>query len=79
MKNIIAGCCYVVPVLYQGPFSSEKIDEIATRLRETGSVAAPGFMDPEGVVIYLAAARQYFKFTLDGDGHKTAAPQAEAA
>jgi hypothetical protein len=32
-----------------------------------GSYAAPDFRDPEGVVIYLAAAQQCFKVTLKND------------
>lgn len=63
-------CCHIVPALYQGPFSSEAVEAVATKLRAEGSVAAPGFMDPEGVVVYMAAARKLFKYTLDGDGHK---------
>lgn len=63
-------CCHVVPVLYGGPFDTGAIDRVAHGLAETGSVAAPGFMQPEGIVIYVAAARKLFKYTLDGDGHK---------
>lgn len=32
-----------------------------------GSVASPGFMNPEGVVIYHAAANTYFKKTIKND------------
>lgn len=60
-------CCSLVPVLYKGPFSSERVDECVERLREGGSVAAPGFMKPEGVIVYLPAARQLFKVTLEKD------------
>lgn len=37
------------------------------RLRTQGSVAAPGFMRPEGVVIFHAASSTLFKVTLEGD------------
>ena len=37
------------------------------RLRTFGSVAVPSFMDPEGVVIYHEAAKQYFKVTVKDD------------
>lgn len=63
-------CCHVVPVLYEGPFSTEAVDAKLFHLKASGSVAAPGFMDPEGVVVYLSASRQLYKQTLDGDGHK---------
>lgn len=64
-------CCSLVPVLYQGQFSTNAVDAAMQSLRETGSVAAPGFMDPEGIVVFLAASRSLFKVTLDGDGHKS--------
>lgn len=62
-------CCYVVPTLHEGPFSLGKVDEILTWLA-AGSCAAPGFDKPEGVMVYHVASRQFFKKTLDGDGHK---------
>jgi hypothetical protein len=60
----------VVPVLYAGVFTSDVVDATLASLEANGSVAAPGFMDPEGVVVYVAAARTLFKKTLKGDGHK---------
>lgn len=66
-------CCHVVPVLYQGPFDDAAVSASLNRLQAEGSVAAPGFMKPEGVVVYHVAAGAYFKTTLGGDGHKTQA------
>lgn len=63
-------CCYVTPVLYDGEFSTKVVDDQLERLRTEGSVASPGFMNPEGVVIYLPASRHLYKVTLKGDGHK---------
>lgn len=60
-------CCSVVPVLYSGIFTSTAVDDCLQLLRAEGSKAAPGFMRPEGVVIYQLAARTYFKKTLDKD------------
>lgn len=60
----------VVPVLYEGPFIESVIREVAEELRTKGSVAAPGFKDPEGVCIYHSSTRLITKFTFDGDGHK---------
>lgn len=60
-------CCGVVPNLYTGPFSTEATSAQMERLRSLGSVAAPGFMKPEGIIIYLSAARTYFKQTLEKD------------
>lgn len=60
-------CCRTVPVLYSGIFTSTAVDEAIALLREGGSVAAPGFMRPEGVVVYQTAGRCYFKKTLEKD------------
>jgi hypothetical protein len=65
-------CCHVVPVLYAGPFSLEAVDEQLKRLELGGSVAALGFMQPEGVVVFHAASGHLYKVTLGDDGHKCA-------
>lgn len=64
--NDIVGL-HVVPMLYRGQFDTWVVDSVMRELRRYGSVAAPGFMRPEGVVIYHTAARQLFKVTLEGD------------
>ena len=66
-QRVMPPCCHVVPVLYRGPFSTEEVDVVLASLRLTGSMASPGFMRPEGVVIYHEAARTYFKKTLEKD------------
>lgn len=43
------------------------IDAALERLRSQGSVAAPGFMNPEGVVVFHAASRSLYKVTLERD------------
>lgn len=64
-------CCGVVPVLYEGPFETDAVDEVLKKLHDEGSVAAPGFMQPEGVVVFHTHSRQSFKKTLDkNDKHK---------
>lgn len=57
----------VVPVLYQGPFDQAAINAELRMLSINGSVAAPGFMDPEGIVVYVAAAQSMFKVTIKND------------
>ena len=64
-------CCHVVPVLYEGQFTTTAVDDVLASLSAKGSVAAPGFMQPEGVVVYVTASRQLYKVTLGGDGHKS--------
>jgi hypothetical protein len=66
-------CCHVVPVLLRWTFDTAKVDGVLATLAVEGSVAAPGFMKPEGVVVYHAASKTLFKKTLDkNDGHKSA-------
>lgn len=60
-------CCYVVPILYQGPFCTVAIQACVNRLKRDGSVAVSGFMKPEGVVVYHVAAGKYFKKTIEND------------
>lgn len=64
-------CVGCVPVLYYGQFNQQKIEEVKANLYETGSVAAPGFKNPEGIVIYLPKANILFKSTKE-DNHKGA-------
>ncbi len=61
------GCVGVVPVLYRGPFETDAIRGTLRALQTSGSVAAPGFKDPEGIVIYHVAAGIAFKKTIVGD------------
>ncbi len=64
-------CCDVVPLLYQGLFEEhgvmKGVKAAISQLQESGSAAAPGFMKPEGIVIYHVAANLYFKKTLEKD------------
>jgi hypothetical protein len=59
--------CHVVPVLYFGPWSDEAIDSALAKLRTEGSVAAPSFMRPEGVVVFHTASQTLSKVTLEKD------------
>lgn len=63
----LPSCVGVVPELYAGPFSLDAVRSCIESLRESGSVAVPGFMNPEGVVVYHEAAGQLFKVTLEND------------
>lgn len=61
-------CCGVVPILGKlDKFSSPFIDIAIQRLKEFGSKAAPGFMNPEGVVIYHVAGGHLYKVTIEKD------------
>jgi len=60
-------CCGVVPVLYTGLFDTIQVLNALDQLRALGSSAAPGFMKPDGVVVWHEAARMYFKKTIEKD------------
>lgn len=69
----------VVPVLYRGPMrhnetdfspATDAIQEAIRRLRASGSQAAVGYKNPEGIMIYHEALQAYGQFTLDGDAAK---------
>jgi hypothetical protein len=59
--------CSVVPILYEGLFEASAVEAAVNGLRLNGSVAAPGFMQPEGIVVYHQATKTLFKKTLDKD------------
>ncbi len=64
-------CCEIVPVLYKGPFDAYNVmvgvKDSMRLLLETGSKAAPGWMNPEGIVVYHEASNTLFKKTLVND------------
>lgn len=60
-------CCHVVPILYEGGFNTAAIQNALWALAFSGSIAAPGFMKPEGVVVYHTAGNILFKATLEND------------
>jgi len=59
-------CAGVVPVLFEGTARGEA-EDCLSRLRNEGSVAAPGFMNPEGIVVWHSATRGYTKATCKND------------
>lgn len=66
-------CCEVVPVIQQ----SDALDFIANSyltandLRHSGSHVVPGYMKPEGIIIYLHNLGRYYKVLLvDDNTHK---------
>lgn len=69
--DVRPACCGIVPTLYTGMFDTAAVDAALADLKQNGSKAAPGFMQPEGVVVFHVASGQLFKKTLDkNDGHK---------
>lgn len=60
-------CCHVIPTLYEGKFDTAVADLMIELLRNEGSKASPGFMKPEGIVVWHVAANIGFKKTLEKD------------
>ena len=60
-------CVGVVPVLYEGLFDTARIEEVLCYLRDNGSVIAPGYPFPEGIIVYHKAAGALFKKTIERD------------
>lgn len=56
-----------VPELYRGPFNEAEVQFALDLLRMRGSQAVPGFLQPEGVIVWHEAARQAFKVLLEND------------
>jgi hypothetical protein len=60
-------CCHVVPILALGKPEDGVVESAIDQLRRLGSQAAPGFMDPECVIVFHSAANKYFKVMLKND------------
>ncbi len=60
-------CCGVVPVIAVGPFGDEVVYLALNCLEGGGSYAAPGYMNPEGIVIYHTASNHLYKKTIFKD------------
>lgn len=73
-------CCDVVPLLFQGDFSTSFVNGLVAGLKMTGSKAAPGFMKPEGIIVFHTANSVLFKVTCEKDEvPKSVASMQEAA
>lgn len=61
-------CCHCVPVLVElETFDTEAIAWALDELEKQGSHAAPGFDDPEGIVVFHKAGNLLFKATIKND------------
>lgn len=56
-----------VPILYSGPWHTLAVEEAMERLRCHGSLAAPGFTNPEGVVVRFEHNGAMFKHVFDAE------------
>jgi len=67
-QDILPACVGLVPVLWRGKFDDLNVEALIEELAMAGSRAAPGFMKPEGVVIFHIAGNIGFKKTIEKDG-----------
>lgn len=66
-EDTLPPCCFVVPTIFKGMFDMVAIQAALNTLKEGGSLAAPGFMDPEGIVIFHTHSSSLFKITCKND------------
>ena len=67
-QEVLPSCVGLVPVLERGiGFDSELIANSMWNLENVGSKAAPGFMNPEGIVVFHTAGNVGFKMTIKND------------
>lgn len=73
-------CCSIVPVLYAGPLEDhgvmKGVKAALNGLQVDGSAAAPGFMKPEGIIIFHVQGNLLFKKTLERDEEPKSKAQA---
>lgn len=66
-KDNVPECVQVVPKLYSGANDDFFISTTLDMLADEGSKAAPGYMKPEGIVIFHTAGNNLYKITLEDD------------
>lgn len=57
----------IVPVLKRHTFDTSVIRQTLDDLIESGSQAAPGFMNPEGIIVFHTTLRSVAKVTVESD------------
>jgi hypothetical protein len=63
----LPSCVSLVPIIYEGEFNTIQINTAIQHLKDYGSIAAPGFINPEGIIIYHTAGNLMFKKTIEKD------------
>lgn len=66
-SEVRPSCCDVVPLISEGVFDTSMISDAIAQLAIYGSFAVPGWMKPEGIVIYHVQSGQLFKKLLEND------------
>ncbi len=68
-QDYLPECCHVVPIINKGSFDdiNDLVKDAIDVLVNHGSFAAPGFKNPEGIVIFHMAGMVGFKKTIEKD------------
>ena len=66
-QKVLPVCCGLVPELYRGIFDTVIINGALLTMKEQGSLAVKGYMNPEGIVVYHCSAGVGFKKTIEKD------------
>jgi len=66
----LPSCCHVVPILERGKLLPNAVDVVMQALASHGSVAAPGFARPEGVVLFSMDTGAMTKTTFERNQSK---------
>lgn len=68
-RCVEASLCFVVPTLARlEKFSTEEVDQVMAKLKETGSMAVRGWLNPEGIVVFHTQNQALYKATYEYDG-----------
>lgn len=67
IQGELCGLLDTVPILYEGPFKDGIVESCLQMLRDTGSLAARGFLRPEGIVLRMKGLGTSFKILLEND------------
>jgi len=67
-QDVLPEGVLLVPELYRGEFDTQRISGVFEDLKVNGSYASPGFMRPEGIVVFHVAGNVGFKKTIENDG-----------
>lgn len=66
-RSNLPNCVEFVPMLWSGIFDTGMVRDCLSRLKESGSVAVPGWLKPEGVVVFHPKSGQLYKVTIEND------------
>jgi len=67
LQQVLPEIVSLVPVINESVFDTNAVDWAIRSLVKYGSIASPGFMNPEGIVVFHVAANVGFKKLIEND------------